>query len=247
MAGVREISLGAVLRYALVAGLAAGLVAAVFHLVITEPVIDQAITLEESLSSAEAAHEEAIVSRDGQRIGLVVGFLLYGLTWGLIVALVYHAAQRWLPASSAAMKGLALALAGYWALALLPFLKYPANPPGVGDPETIAQRQMLYLLFLAASAVSVGVAVTVGRLAGRGPANWVVTLGTLAALGVALYLAAPAYSDPIRMPMQLVADFRMRSLAGLSLFWIVLGLILALLLRQPATGQRLSRPHTAPA
>lgn len=247
MPGMRDISLGAALRYALVAGLAAGLAAALFHLVVTEPVIDQAITLEEALSAGEGPHEEPIVSRDGQRIGLVVGFVLYGLTWGLLVAVVYHGTQRWLPASSAALNGLALALAGYWALALLPFLKYPANPPGVGDPETIAQRQTLYLVFLVCSVIGVAVALAVGKLTGLGPLGWFGTLGALAAFGAALYLAAPAHSDAIRLPMEIVADFRVRSLAGLSLFWAVLGLIFALLLRHPASGQRLGRPHTVPA
>ena len=45
------------------------------------------------------------------------------------------------------------------ALVLIPALKYPPNPPTVGDPDTIGQRSTQFLLLMAASVV-----VVVGRL-----------------------------------------------------------------------------------
>ena len=37
---------------------------------------------------------------------------------------------------------------------LIPFLKYPASPPTVGDADTVVLRQILYLLFIAISGFS---------------------------------------------------------------------------------------------
>jgi len=41
-----------------------------------------------------------------------------------------------------------LALAAFITIALVPMLKYPANPPAVGNPDTIGPRTGLYLSML---------------------------------------------------------------------------------------------------
>ena len=135
-------SLGTILKAAFIAGLAAGLTAAVFHLIVTEPLIDQAIELEEQHLAAEGEgeeeaageHEAPIVSREVQKGGLVLGLLMYALVWSALVGVIYHLAQQWLPGEDERRKRLLLVLAAYWSVALFPFLKYPANPPGVGGP-----------------------------------------------------------------------------------------------------------------
>ena len=164
---MREVSLGTILKAAIIAGLLAGLTVSVFHLVVTERLIDQAIEMEEQQAHAPgaAAHdeEEPIVSRRVQKGGLVLGYLLYGLTWALPFGVVFQLARRWLPNASGMKQGLVLAFFAYWAVCLLPFLKYPANPPGVGDPETIGYRQTLYLGFLVLSIAVTVVSVWIGR------------------------------------------------------------------------------------
>jgi hypothetical protein len=40
------------------------------------------------------------------------------------------------------------------ALFLIPSLKYPANPPAVGNPDTIYYREILYVGFIAISGFS---------------------------------------------------------------------------------------------
>jgi Probable cobalt transporter subunit (CbtA) len=77
------------LRSAIIAGLIAAVLASLFHQVVTGPVIDRAIATEEAREAAKPghAHEELVVSRRGQKIGLVVGLLIYGLTWGLLVGI----------------------------------------------------------------------------------------------------------------------------------------------------------------
>jgi hypothetical protein len=59
-----------------------------------------------------------------------------------------------------------------------------------------------------------------GRRA-HGGVRAVLTLYAVYAVG--LYLAMPANPDPVRMPAGLVWTFRAISLAGLVVFWLVLG------------------------
>lgn len=223
-------TIGTILRAALLAGLLAGLTAAVFHLFATEPVFERAIALEEQRQAAHGMPaEEPVVTRDGQRGGLVFGFVAYGLVWSTLFAIAYRAALLRLGvAGSMRLRWLA-ALAAYWAVALLPFLKYPANPPGVGDPETIGYRQTLYLAFLGLSIVGTFVCCTLARSRAARRRPWL-PLVALAAFSLILYLAMPPNPDPVELPAELVARFRALSLAGLTLFWLVLGFFFARLL-----------------
>src|SRR5437773_1426228 len=128
----------------LVAGLLAGLAASVFHTIFTEPVIDQAVTLEEMRHGAEV-QAPPVVSRDVQKVGLFVGWVVLGWAFAGVVGGSYGVMRRqgwagpgWLPA-------VAIAVGGYLAFALLPGLKYPASPPGVGSSTTIGMRQELFV------------------------------------------------------------------------------------------------------
>ncbi|MGH2521342.1 MAG: CbtA family protein [Anaerolineales bacterium] len=221
---MKPLPIGATLKAALIAGVIASLLTAAFHFVITEPVIDQAIALEEQLSGADQTgvdHEAPIVSRETQRVGLVIGYLLYGLSWASLFGAVYYLAQGWLPGSEAWRRGLTLALLGYWAVALLPFLKYPANPPGVGDPATIGYRQNLYLGLLALAVMGAVLAVAIYH---RFDKRWLPTLACLGVFSAIVYLAMPANPDAVQMPGEIVGPFRVLSLAGLTLFWAALGI-----------------------
>lgn len=219
--------LRAVIKAAVIAGLAAGLLAAVFHFFVTEPVMERAIELEELLSQAQAVTgEEFLVDRGVQRVGLFLGFLMYGLTWGLLFSAGCYLTQGWLAVTKGPLRGLLHALLAGWSVALFPFLKYPANPPGVGDPETVQYRQLIFFGFIALSALHTLVALALHRyLSGRNPARqrkhlvWIGPLATYVAGGVALYLTMPANPDPVLMPADLVWTFRALSLAGLALFW----------------------------
>lgn len=240
----KEIAFGTILKAAVIAGVLAGLLVAGFHFAFTEYVIDQAIAIEESKSPAGTPAEEPVVSRPVQRAGLFVGYLIYGLSWSLLFAVAFYLLQKRLPATTAPRRGLLLAFAAYWAVALLPFLKYPANPPGVGEPETIAYRQAMYLAILMLGILSAAVALSLGRwLAGTGRpawASWATGIAIATASGALLFAGMPNSPDTVQMPPWIVSSFRTLSLVGATLFWIILGAGFALLInranRDPARG-----------
>jgi predicted cobalt transporter CbtA len=228
-------SLGAVLKAAVLAGLIAGAVTSGLHALILEPVIEQAIELEEQQMHQTPgqghSHAEPLIDRTTQRWGLLLGFLLYGAIWGMLFGLVVYVTQGWLPPTWTVLRrGLLLALLVGWSVAMFPFLKYPGNPPGVGEAESIGYRQTLYFGFIGLSIA--GVALVAGgyqllhRIAASSSLRqrgWQMALGFYVIYAVALYVSMPANPDPVEMPAQLVMTFRLLSFVGLLVFWGVLG------------------------
>jgi predicted cobalt transporter CbtA len=223
-------SLGTVLRSAVFAGLIAGTVAAGFHLLLTEGVVDHAIEIEEQLSPVlKGTPEMPVVSRSAQRWGLVVGFLLYGAAWGLLLGALSYLAQPLFSSRIEVQRGFFLTVILGWSVAIFPWLKYPANPPGVGDPDTISYRQGLYLGFIVLSVLGTVLALELKRWLRRAP--WSIALVLYAVYLVVVYLALPSNPDPVRMPAEVVQKFRALSLAGMIIFWLVIGGAFAWLLR----------------
>ena len=142
---------GSLLVRGLIVGLFAGLLAGTFAYVTGEPHIDSAIAIEEAAvprtpmtpngkAIPADPEEEPLVSRDGQRFGLFLATSLYGVALGGIFAVGFTLLRRRLRTPSDSYAALGLAAAGYVGIVLVPFLKYPPNPPAVGDPETITKR-----------------------------------------------------------------------------------------------------------
>jgi hypothetical protein len=85
-------------------------------------------------------------------------------------------------------RNLALLVAGAMFLGtyFLPFLKYPANPPSIGHPDTISARTGLYLLVVVCSlGFGLGAVILGRRLAPRF-GNWNATLLAVGAFIVAI-------------------------------------------------------------
>lgn len=216
---------GAILLAVAAAGMLAGLVAGVFHYVATEPVIERAIVLEDSMHH-DATDEAPVVTRDVQRKGGIVGWVLYGLFVGLIFGAVYALARPQVNGAGLVLNAILVALAACWLVGLFPFLKYPANPPGVGDPDTIGYRQALFVLFWVLSVGGVLMAGWADRLLRprlSGMQRYVAVAALYAIYAVVLFIAMPPNPDPVEMPADLVNTFRLLSAAGLALFWLVLG------------------------
>jgi hypothetical protein len=163
-----------ILRGALWGGLG-GLLAFVFARIFAEPIIQRAIDYEgardeamESLShpGGMAGHHDApeVFSRSIQsNVGIGVGMILFGVAMGALFAVAYCVVYGRF--SSLPPATLALLLAGgmFFALYLVPFLKYPANPPSIGHGETISIRTGLYLTMVVASVLALVAAVWLAR------------------------------------------------------------------------------------
>lgn len=212
------------LRRGAAAGLAGGLVAGLFGFLLAEPVMDRAVRLEAAREARAGEHAVETFSRSTQHAGFVLATVVTGLALGVLLGLLHRADDRAWP------RGLQLAAAGFFGLSLVPFLRYPPNPPGVGDPATIDQRTRLYLSCLVVGLVGAVLALRVARnlAAARPPTRQLAVTGVLVAT-VVLTLVLPADPDSLVVPAGLLWQFRVLSLATLAVLWGTLGVVLGLL------------------
>jgi hypothetical protein len=145
--------------------------------------------------------------------------------------------RSWSPAAwSATRRRLVQAALVGWTVSILPFLKYPANPPGVGEADTIAYRQALFFGFIALSIAGTVDATALHQrltsLKATGAVARRFTAPALYLLYVAgIYLLMPPNPDRVQMPPALVRNFRAVSFAALALFWVLVGLAFDRLVR----------------
>lgn len=184
-------------------GALAGLFAFIFARIMAEPIIQKAIDYESGRDAAQAALRKAaglaaepagpdIFSRGIQtNVGAGVGLILFGAAIGGLFSVAYIVVQR-RTGTTVRPRVLALALAGAGLLGLylVPFLKYPANPPAIGHETTINDRTLLYLIMVVLSVtLLIGAAIAARRLMPR-IGGWNATLmagiGYAAAMVVAM-------------------------------------------------------------
>ncbi|MEC4590028.1 CbtA family protein [Nitrospirillum amazonense] len=246
---------GIYLARGMLIGILAGLLAFGVATLIGEPPVERAIAFEASQATGghehhdaaatpdtvEAGHshhhhdaqtegeEEELFSRGTQGgWGLLTGLLVYGAAVGGMFALTYAYAQGRM--GTLGPRGLAavLALLGFLAVVLVPAFKYPANPPAVGNPDTIQQRTALFfiLLILSVAAMAASV-VTARRLAARwGTWNAGLAGGALflAFMVMAGYTLPEVNEVPETFPAQLLWRFRIASWGIHAALWAALGL-----------------------
>ncbi len=220
------------LRRGMAAGLLAGLLAGFFAFFLGEPSVDQAIQIEEAAAAGQHEEEE-LFGRATQKAGLFFATGLFGVTVGGVFGIAYAYFRGRLAAGSEWNRSLYLAGAIFAGAFLIPFVKYPANPPTVGDPATIGDRTASYLAMVALSLLVVLAAWYVARrLRERGTGASIrqlaVGLGLVVAVG-ALFLALPAAPDPGEFPAGLLWSFRLSSLGTQIVFWGGLGVVFGLL------------------
>lgn len=156
------------------AGLIAGVLGFVFARIFAEPVINKAIDYESGRDDILHALNQAAgrpVEPDGPEIfsrtiqstvGIATGIIGFSIAMGALVAVAYvvlHGRFNIRPHTLAWM----IAGFGYLGVFLLPFVKYPANPPAIGHTFTIVQRGHLYLTMVALSLILLGITVYVAR------------------------------------------------------------------------------------
>ncbi|MFL5283338.1 MAG: CbtA family protein [Rhodopila sp.] len=226
-------------------GILAGLLAFGFLKVFGEPQVDRATAFETQLDEAKAqaeanrakglavqqpVPEPELVSRPVQAgIGLFTGVVVYSAAFGGLFALVFAAVSGRISGFGPRATSALLAGAGFVAVFLVPFIKYPANPPAVGEPETIHIRTALYFAMILISLVAIGgVAMLRHRLAGR-LGGWNASLLAGAAYLLVIIvanLALPTVNEvPEQFPADLLWHFRVASIGGQLIMWASLGLV----------------------
>jgi len=232
----------AYLRRGMTAGLLAGLLAGLFAFLLGEPILDRAIALEESAqmhAHEGAGHvhggggDEETFGRPTQKVGLFFATGLFGVTVGGIFGIVYAFFRERLAADSDFRRSISLAGAIFGGAFLFPFLKYPANPPSVGDPSTIRERTAAYFTLVALSLLSILLAWLAARtLKARGVdvlrRRLTVGSGLVVVVGV-LFLSLPAGPSTEGFPSGVLWAFRLSSLGTQLMFWAGLGLLFGVL------------------
>ena len=223
----------------LLAGAIAGTILGAINQVVVEPYIDHAIELEMLQQNTTAQSGQVITNpaefaayRFWQKGGEIIAGTILGLSMGSLYGIVF-AYTRGSISGTNNNKKKALIVAGimWLVLFLMPALKYPPNPPAVGNPETIYYRQSLYVAFLAISGFSaLGLAFLYRKMMVASSNNTkkkaiIIPSAVYAAIMAGAYLAMPANPDPINAPIDLVIGFRITSAITISMFWAVLGVI----------------------
>lgn len=231
--------IGSWLKRGALAGAAGGLASAITLLALGERSISDAIAIEEAAAGPHA--DPPLFSRMVQLVGGATGAVLVGLAIGVIFAVVFVAVRHRLPGTQDPARSLALAAAGFASLYLVPWFKYPPNPPAVGDPSTIEHRTLAYLALLAVSVL----AVLAGWRASHELRRHTTTPELATAGGVAVWaglvvlawVVMPGSPDSVTAPATLVWRFRLASLAGASALWLTLGLVFGILRSRGETGR----------
>lgn len=246
----------AFLTRGLLAGLLAGIATFLVAYQVGEPPLEQAIALEEAGAPAPSgegeaggrsptgADESAVVSRGTQRTwGLLAGSVAISVALGGIVALVAAGVAGRLGRLTPGQSTAVVSLIGFVAFALVPFLKYPANPPGVGSAETIGARTAYYFLFVLMSlAMAVAASVLATKVWERSGAYVAVCtgVGLYLVLVVVAGLLMPTVNEVGDFPADTLWFFRRASIITAASTWAVIGVVLTGLVgrlyRQTATA-----------
>jgi hypothetical protein len=255
-------------RGALAGGLG-GLLSFGFARIFAEPQIQTAIDYESARDEAQDALNKAagmavepagpdIFSRTVQgNIGIGIGMLLFGLAMGALFGVAYSVSVGRVGNVRPRALALMVAAGGFLAFYLVPFLKYPANPPAIGHPDTIGDRSGLYLVMVVCSTLFLVTAVWLGQRLqarfGAWNAGLLAAAAFAVAIGIVMALLPPLghlavnvaqYGDqmtetplPLRdpagnivfpgFPADVLAAFRTYSVLAQIILWATIGLAFA--------------------
>ena len=236
----------------LLAGAIASVLAFAFARIFVEPVIGHAIDYENGRGDAGAAmgaHEHAmeVFTRGVQaNIGMGFGVLAFAVAMGALFAVAFVVAYRRIGALGPRALALLMAAGAFGAIYLVPSLKYPANPPSIGSPETIGDRSGLYLLMVLASLVLAATALWLGRRLAPRLGAWGAAFAAagayLVAVGVVMFVLPPVAETPKPLrdgsgtivypgfPADDLYHFRLYSVGTQFVLWATIGVVFAVLI-----------------
>jgi len=215
----------------LLSGCFAGTIYGTLNLIIVEPYLDDAINIENQnlFSSGEEIDGpqfwvEYYEYRSWQKGGQILAGAILGTSIGSLFGIVYALSKKSLPSRNNIGKTLILAGLMWFTLFVIPFLKYPANPPTVGDGETVVLRGILYLTLIAISGfLAIGFYQIFKRLKAKNKILPIIGYGVLISL---VFFLMPENPDEISTSMELVNGFRIVAFLTGTVFWFTLALFL---------------------
>lgn len=221
--------MGSYIRRGVLAGLAGGAASALFLLLVGESVIGDAIRLEE----ARGGGGDAMFSRGVQTLGGALGMIFVSVALGVIFAATFAAVRHRLPGRDDWQRSVVWAATAFVVVYLVPFLKYPPNPPAVGDPDTIDERTVLYVAMLAWSIAAVWAAARLGGWLRSRRVSDAARLSSIGVVWVVLVtiglIVLPGTPDAVSAPATLIWRFRLASAGGALVLWAVTGVVFGLL------------------
>lgn len=234
---------GSLLLRGMLVGMLAGLLAFGFARAFGEPMVDQAIAFEDHVAQQKGeAPEPELIGREVQgTIGLLTGVVLYGSAVGGLFALVFAYAHGRLGRLHPRALSVLLAVAAFLAVYLVPSLKYPANPPAVGVPETIGYRTGLYFFMVAFSIAALSFALSLHRRLTVRFGGW--NGGILAGIAFIVVMAGVAAmlpdinEVPAEFPALVLWKFRVASLGIQVVLWSFIGLLFGALAERVLAGR----------
>ncbi|GAA4591654.1 CbtA family protein [Planotetraspora phitsanulokensis] len=242
------------MRSLLIRGMLVGLAAAALAYVVAwflgEPQVALAISFEEAKAAAAGeAHDHEVFSRTVQEtLGLITALVVYGVAFGGLFSIVFAFAHGRIgdfrPRTTAAL----VALVGFAVIYVVPFLKYPPNPPAVGSEDTIGSRTTLYVTMILLSLLTTAVALYAGRRLAPRLGGWNATLAAVGVFAVIIgitYVVMPEVNEvPGDFSATVLWRFRLASLAIQLTVWGTLGLLFGGLTDR-ALGRRTAGVPTA--
>lgn len=232
----------------LISGIMAGEILACINLFIVEPTTDKAIgyELQKNMARGEKVDFGEVNSyRIWQKSGTFAAAAFIGMAYGGLLGIAYVFVRKYFPFSDDRKKAILLAVLMYLAIYLIPFSKYPPNPPAVGNPNTIGLRDHLYTTYQIASII---IALVMGilffkfrrvtKISYIVPAIYMVAIASI-------YLIWEPNPDKIGIPMTVVNTFRALTGTTMAIFFVLIGVFFGLLWNKyrPDQTSRIATMH----
>ena len=221
----------------LLAGLMAGVTLGLVNLLLVEPLIDSATNIENQnlINSGKSSDSPSFWAnyysyRAWQKGGEILAGAILGISYGSLFGIVFAVSKNTLPGNNIIKKSLVLGLVFWLVLYAVPFTKYPANPPSVGQSSTIEFRQDVYLMFVVISGfTALGFFWLYKKIQKK-----IILFAGYGGIMIITYMVMPENPDPIQMEFGLLAEFRAMSVIGMSVFWGALSVFLGILWEKTA-------------
>jgi len=224
----------------MVCGLVAGLLAFAFATIYGEPQIGHALVFEAQIQRASGvAADPEIYSRAVQStVGLLTAVAAIAAADGGLFGLAFAMAYGRCGAVRPRVLGLLVAAAAFVTTVIVPAMKYPANPPSIGEAATIGHRTELYFSLIALSLVAMLLAIVVGRALAASVGSWNASLAGGGVFIVSIFLVQlllPTVDEtPARFSADVLWHFRVAGLETQAIIWATIGLLFGALTERDA-------------